>query len=127
VLFSHYHVDGTAVTAFEPVRGRERFGTQPDRFAEMRQVGLWTDVEDDDDFADPVTGLLEMLTVALGIWLPRDVALGPLLTVQRHYGSRRAGPSQRGWRARRSSRQPHTLGWEVPPPKEAEWPRLSAG
>jgi hypothetical protein len=72
------------VTAFEPLRGWERFGTEPDRFAEqMRQVGLRTSIDDDDDVADPVTGLLEMLTVTLGIWVPRDVALGPLLTVQR--------------------------------------------
>ena len=83
--YFHYYVDCAEVTAFEPLRGWERFGTQPDRFAEqMRQVGLRTDVDDDHDVADPVTALLEMLTVALGIWIPRDVALGPLLTVQRY-------------------------------------------
>jgi Family of unknown function (DUF6461) len=82
--YFHYYVDGTEVTAFEPLRGWERSGTEPDRFAEqMRQVGLRTDIDDDDEVADPVTGLLEMLTVALGIWVPREVALGPLLTVQR--------------------------------------------
>ena len=27
--------------------------------------------------------LLQVLTVALGIWVPRDLRLGPLLTVQR--------------------------------------------
>lgn len=81
---SHYYVDGTTVTAFEPLCGWERFGTEPDRFAEqMREVGLRTNIDDDDDAADPVTGLLEMLTIALGIWIPRDVALGRLLTVQR--------------------------------------------
>jgi uncharacterized protein DUF6461 len=82
--YFHYYVDSTEVTAFEPLRGWERFGTEPDRFAEqMRQVGLRTEIDDHDDVTDPVTGLLEMLTVALGIWVPRDVALGPLLTVQR--------------------------------------------
>jgi hypothetical protein len=82
--YFHYYVDGTEVTAFEPLMGWERSGTEPDRFAEqMRQVGLRADIDDVDDVADPVTGLLEMLTVALGIWVPRDVALGPLLTVQR--------------------------------------------
>lgn len=82
--YFHYYVDGSEVTAFEPLRGWERFGSEPDRFAEqMRQVGLETDIDDHDDLTDPVTGLLQMLTVALGIWVPRDVALGPLLTVQR--------------------------------------------
>jgi hypothetical protein len=82
--YFHYYVDGTEVTAFEPLGGWQRTGTEPDRFAEqMRQVGLRTDIDDNDDFRDPVTGLLEMLTVALGIWVPREVALGPLLTVQR--------------------------------------------
>jgi Family of unknown function (DUF6461) len=81
--YFHYYVDGAEVTAFEPLRGWDRFGSEPDRFAEqMRQVGLPTD-GDDDEVEDPVTRLLEMLTVALGIWVPRDVALGPLLTVQR--------------------------------------------
>lgn len=93
VLFTHtqtidyfyYYVDGTEVTSFEPLRGWDRTGTEPDRFAEqMRQVGLPTGADDDDDDdADPLTGLLDMLTVALGIWIPRDVAFGPLLTVQR--------------------------------------------
>jgi hypothetical protein len=82
--YFHYYVDGTEVTAFEPLGAWERFGTEPDRFAvQMRQVGLRTDIDDDDDVADPVTGLLDMLTVALGIWVSRDVALGSLLTVQR--------------------------------------------
>jgi hypothetical protein len=90
--YFHYYVDGAEVTAFEPLLGWDRSGTEPDRFTEqMRQVGLPTDVGadelatdmGDDELADPVTGLLKMLTVALGISVPRDVALGPLLTVQR--------------------------------------------
>ena len=92
VLFTHtqtiddfrYWADGTLVTSFEPMNGSERYGTEPDRFVErMRQVGLPTAIDDDDDDTDPVIALLRMLTVALGIWVPRDLALGPLLTVQR--------------------------------------------
>jgi hypothetical protein len=76
VLFTHtqtiddfrYYADGTMVTSFEPLRGSDRYGTEPDRFVEqMRQVGLPTDVDDDDDVA-PVIALLQMLTIVLGIW-----------------------------------------------------------
>jgi hypothetical protein len=90
VLFTHtqtiddfaYWADGTLVTMFEP-GGLDRYGTEPDRFVEqMRQVGLPT-TTGDDRAVDPVIALLRMLTVALGIWVPRDLALGPLLTVQR--------------------------------------------
>lgn len=93
VLFTHtqtiddfrFCADGTLVTMFEPLRGSDRYGTEPDRFVEqMRQVGLHVDIDDDDDDAvNPMIALLQMLTVALGIWVPRDLALGPLLTVQR--------------------------------------------
>jgi hypothetical protein len=84
--YFHYLVDGTEVTSFEPLMAYDRFGTKPDRFLrEMRQVGLVVDrpagptpVE-----RDPRIALLEMLTLALGIRLPADIALGPLLTVQR--------------------------------------------
>ena len=84
--YFHYFVDGTEVTAFEPLRAWDRFGTDPDRFlVQMRQVGLdvdprpvGTELE-----RDPTMELLDMLTVALGIHLPAEVALGPLLTVQR--------------------------------------------
>lgn len=48
----------------------------------MRRVGLPTDIGDR-CAVDPVIALLQMLTIALGIWVPRDLALGPLLTVQR--------------------------------------------
>jgi Family of unknown function (DUF6461) len=90
VLFTHtqtiddfrYYADGALVTTFEP-GGLDRYGTEPDRFVEqMRQVGLPADI-DDDRAADPTIALFQMLTIALGIWVPRDLALGPLLTVQR--------------------------------------------
>ena len=78
-----YCAGGALVTMFEPMRGWERYGTEPDRFVEqMRQVGLPTTIGDD-RAVDPMIALLQMLTVALGIWVPRDLALGPLLTVQR--------------------------------------------
>jgi hypothetical protein len=77
-----YADDGTLVTSFEPGM-LDRYGTEPDRFVEqMRQVGLPTTISDD-RAVDPMIALLQMLTVALGIWIPRDLALGPLLTVQR--------------------------------------------
>jgi hypothetical protein len=67
---------------FEP-GGLDRYGTEPDRFVEqMRQVGLPTTIGDY-RAVDPMIALLQMLTVALGIRVPRDLALGPLLTVQR--------------------------------------------
>ena len=40
-------------------------------------------VQLDEGMPDPRIQLLEMLTVALDIRLPRATALGPLLTVQR--------------------------------------------
>jgi hypothetical protein len=82
----HYLVDGTQVTFFEPLFPSQRFGTEPDRFlAEMRQSGMPVDSDTDDEYIarNPSIVLLEMLTLALGIRLPADVALGPLLTVQR--------------------------------------------
>lgn len=91
--YFRYLVDGTDVTSFEPLMSRYRSGTEPDRFLrEMREVGLAVDLPDpgdefdEDEFEDepnPTVLALEMLTVALGIRLPADVALGPLLTVQR--------------------------------------------
>jgi hypothetical protein len=91
--YFHYYVDGVEVTGFEPLGPQYRQGTDPDRFVEqMRQTGMDPDTGLQDD---PVTGellnsricLLEMLTLALGIRLPREVALGPLLTVQRSLAS----------------------------------------
>ena len=81
-----YLADGTEVTEFEPMAAWDRFGTEPDRFLrEMRQSGLSADPDEDDELIDldPRIALLEMLTLSLGIRLPADVALGPLLTVQR--------------------------------------------
>jgi hypothetical protein len=79
-----YSAGGTATTSFEP-GGLDRYGTEPDRFVEqMRQVGLRTAIGDAvDDAVDPVIAVLRMLTIALGIRVPLDLALGPLLTVQR--------------------------------------------
>jgi hypothetical protein len=57
----------------------------------MGEAGLDTERSDRRDGAPAVTGaerpdlviaVLDMLTLALGIRLPADVALGPLLTVQ---------------------------------------------
>lgn len=87
-----YFVDGDMVTSFEPLLTHYRGGSDPDQFVpQMRQAGLSVEPPDDDadqhpDSAgperDPRIALLEMLTLALGIRLPRDVALGPLCTVQ---------------------------------------------
>jgi hypothetical protein len=80
--YFHSYVDGAEVTAFEPLFGWERFGTDPDRFLSyMRQAGVRLD--DDDAIKNPVITVLQMVTLALGISLSGDVALGPLLTVQR--------------------------------------------
>jgi hypothetical protein len=91
VLFSHtqtidtfrYLVDGDLVTQFEPLRAWDRFGTDPDRFLpQMQLAGLRTDPSQS-RARDPRIALLDMLTLALAIRLPEEVALGPLLTVQR--------------------------------------------
>jgi Family of unknown function (DUF6461) len=81
----YYFADGAEVTSFEPLLSHERYGTNPDRFIpQMRQVGLNVDPPPEDDDSDGETRLplLEMLTLALGIRLTRDVALGPLLTAE---------------------------------------------
>lgn len=82
----YYFADGDEVTSFEPLLSHDRHGSDPDRFvSQMRQTGLNVDppAEDDEDFGnDTRTAVLEMLTLAFGIRLPRDVALGPLLTVE---------------------------------------------
>ena len=78
----HYYVDSVEVTAFEPLRGWERWGTEPDRFLpQMRQAGLRTD-PDAARTRDSRLALLDMLTLALGIQVTREQAFGPLLTVQ---------------------------------------------
>lgn len=83
----YYFVDGTEVTSFEPLMARDRFGSDPDRFvSQMRQAGLRVDRSPDDDDneleRDSGIAVLDMLTLALGIRLSREVAIGPLLTVQ---------------------------------------------
>lgn len=78
-----YFVDGAAVTSFEPLLASIRYGTEPDRFLpQMRLVGLDVDggADIDLDEYDPMIAALEMLTLALGIRLPYDVATGPVLT-----------------------------------------------
>lgn len=81
----YYFADGDEVTSFEPLLSQYRSGSDPDRFLPyMRQAGLNVDPppEDDDSFPDLPVALLEMLTLALGIRLSRDIALGSLLTVR---------------------------------------------
>jgi hypothetical protein len=82
-----YYADGVEVTSFEPSLSAWRDGSDPDRFVpQMRQVGLEVDPPADDDDSklerNPTIALLDMLTLALGIRLSREVALGPLLTVK---------------------------------------------
>jgi Family of unknown function (DUF6461) len=83
--YFYYFVDGAEVTSFEPLLSAWRSGSDPDRFVpQMRQMGLNVDPPPDDAELqrDPTIALLDMLTLALGIRLSREVALGPLLTVQ---------------------------------------------
>jgi hypothetical protein len=82
-----YYADKVEVTSFEPMQSAWRDGSDPDRFVpQMRQVGLDVDPPADDDDSElernPMIALLDMLTLALGIRLSREVALGPLLTVE---------------------------------------------
>jgi hypothetical protein len=79
-----YWADGTLVTTFEPYdAARYRFGSEPDRFLrEMRQVGMVTEAADAAEGPeDYVIATLDLATVALGIRLPEQVAMGPLATV----------------------------------------------
>lgn len=103
--FIEYWVDGTWTTVFEPPAANQRGGADPDRFLrEMRAVGLRPDPVDDAEadhvrvleqrarilearrkgipieVFDPFIAAMDMLTLALGITLPADVAEGPLLT-----------------------------------------------
>jgi Family of unknown function (DUF6461) len=116
VLFTHtqtiddflYCADGIMVTSFEPGM-LDRYGSEPDRFVEqMRQVGLPAGI-DDDHAADSMIALLQMLTVALGIWVPRDLALGPLLTVQRETALPRPQPQPRP----QFTTEPLTRSWQL--------------
>jgi hypothetical protein len=79
-----YFEDGVQVTWFEPLRAYDRRGSDPDRFVpQMRQARLPVDGDPDSYDRDFRICALEMLTLALGIRVPAEVAYGPLLTVQR--------------------------------------------
>jgi hypothetical protein len=87
--YFYFYADGVEVTSFEPLMAYDRWGTDPDRFlASMSQAGL--DVDPPPDADDEVAeieqdlriALLYMLTLALGIKVPREVGLGQLLTFQ---------------------------------------------
>lgn len=92
-----YLADQTLVTAFEPGMEWDRAGSEPDRFVrEMSKTGLRIerpaprlpsrrrDQEEErwHPRRDPLIASLQMLTLALGIRLPEEVARGPLLTAQ---------------------------------------------
>lgn len=105
--FMSYLINGSLVTSFDLGMPSHRTGSDPDRFVtEMRQAGLQTERPDpeeqrarvlerrarilaarregrDIEVFDPLLATLEMLTRALCIRLPEEVARGPLLTVQR--------------------------------------------
>lgn len=80
-----YFEGGTEVTSFEPLRSYDRpIGTDPDRFVPlMRRVGLRVDPPAPrEPFRDPRIAVLEMLTVAFGIRVPRETVEGSLMTIQ---------------------------------------------
>ena len=83
--YFYYLTDGTEVTSFEPLLAHDRDGSDPDRFVpQMLQAGLPVDRSRDRarPQRSPRIAVLEMLTLALGIRLSREIAMGPLLTVQ---------------------------------------------
>jgi hypothetical protein len=85
--YFYFYSDGAEATSFEPLLACYRGGTDPDRFlASMRRAGLDvdppSDADDDELDQDLRIALLYMLTLALGIKVPREVGLGPLLTFQ---------------------------------------------
>lgn len=92
------------MTMFEARMPSYRTGFEPDRFAaEMRQAGMRTEPREPQpppsreeylarrrnlaelrrNYRDPVIVALAMLTLALGIRVPEEVARGPLLTASR--------------------------------------------
>ena len=105
-----YYADAAFTLTFDLIMPWHRAGGDPDRFVtEMRQVGLQTEADTSEEARarvleererlwaarregreievfDPLVATLEMLTLALGIRLPEEVARGPLLTVQRAPG-----------------------------------------
>lgn len=78
-----YWANGTLVTRFEAYRVFDRGGSEPDRFLrEMRQVGMVTEADDAAEGPeDDLIAALDMATLALGIRLSEEVAMGPLATV----------------------------------------------
>lgn len=94
-----YFADGVLATAFEPGMEWGRSGREPDRFVPaMRELGLRVDrppppqgprprrnlrEEHQLPRRHPVVATLAMLTLALGIELPEEVAHGSLLTARR--------------------------------------------
>jgi hypothetical protein len=78
-----YWADGTLATRFEAYRVCDRDGSEPDRFLrEMRQVGMVTEADDAADGPeDYLIATLDLATLALGIRLPEQVAMGSLATV----------------------------------------------
>jgi hypothetical protein len=78
-----YWADGTLVTRFEPYRVRDRDGSEPDRFLrEMRQAGMVTEADDAAEGPeDDLIATLDLMTLALGIRLPGQVAMSPPATV----------------------------------------------
>lgn len=87
IAYFYFYADGVTVTEFEPLIARDRGGTDPDRFlTPMRRAGLAVDPPHPDQVTDrerdPQIALLDMLTLAFGIEVPREVGLGQLLTFQ---------------------------------------------
>jgi Family of unknown function (DUF6461) len=78
-----YWTDGTLMTRFEPYRVCDRDGSEPDRFLdEMRRLGMVTEADDEAEGPEDVlSATLDLMTLALGIRLPEEVAFGPLATV----------------------------------------------
>lgn len=78
-----YWADGAWVTTFQPYRAFDRLGCDPDRFLhEMRQVGMVTERDGNEDGPDDdLIAVLDMAMLALGIWFPEEVAMGPLATI----------------------------------------------
>ncbi len=78
-----YWADGTWVTTFEPYRAFDRVGAEPDRFLrEMRQGGMATEANNAAEGPeDDLGAALDLATLALGIRLSREIAMGPLATV----------------------------------------------
>jgi hypothetical protein len=79
-----YWADGTLVTRFETYRVCDRDGSDPDRFLrEMRQAGMVIEADDPAEGPeDYVRATLDLATLALGIRLPEQVAMGPLATIE---------------------------------------------